>query len=130
MSPVADYIRQTTDDDDRVLIWSGHLLINVMSDRLAIDGAFVFPQLSNGAIGLALQEDFYQRLVKLRPLMIIDGSVIAPEFLPPIDPQKRTNWMQMYSLANNTDQVLNFINANYEYVTEVDGFPVYKLKKN
>ena len=130
VSPIADYVRQNTDKDERVLVWTGHLLINVMSDRLSVDGPYIFPQLSNAPIGKKQQDDYYGRLIALRPSLIIDGSVIDDKLLPPIDPQLRSKWKPQFPMADNLDQVLDYINANYDYLTEVDGFPIYKIMGN
>lgn len=127
ISPIAEYILRNTNPEDKVLVWGGQVGINLMSDRESSSGFIFYPLYSNSEIGRELQKSYYQDLVNNQPPIIIDASKVAPDELPSLDPEIYAHQRILYPLADNIQQVLDYIAENYTYVDEIDGYPIYRL---
>lgn len=125
---IANYISANTDQDDFVLVWGGQAGINLMSDRNSSTAYIYYPLYTNSPLGITLQEKFYDDLVKNKPVLIVDAYIDAPDVLPSLDPKVRSEQIILYPLANNTQQSLDYITANYEQINQIDGYTVYRLK--
>lgn len=128
ISNEAEYLRQNTDKDDLILAWGGQCGINIMADRGSIRGPMYYPLIVNSPEGKYEQEIFFSSLKNEKPEIIIDASIDAPDDLPPIDPISRNGINLKSTLALNTDEVLEYINDNYIFETEIDGYKIYRMK--
>ena len=127
-SRTASYIEENTNVDDKVLVIGGQAGINLMSDRASMDGSLFYPLINNSSIGMKLQKEYLENLKTQKPVMIIDGFAIYPWILPAVNPEYRAQQEIATSLAQNTNETLNYIWENYYLVHEVEDYSIYQLK--
>jgi len=128
-SRTASYIEENTNVDDKVLVIGGQAGINLMSDRASMDGSLFYPLINNSSIGMKLQKEYLENLKTQKPVMIIDGFAIYPWILPAVNPEYRAQQEIATSLAQNTNETLNYIWENYYLVHEVEDYSIYRIKK-
>ena len=128
-SRTASYIEENTNVDDKVLVIGGQAGINLMSDRASMDGSLFYPLINNSSIGKKKKKEYLENLKTQKPVMIIDGFAIYPWILPAVNPEYRAQQEIATSLAQNTNETLNYIWENYYLVHEVEDYSIYRIKK-
>lgn len=128
---IANYIRETTQPDDKVLVWGWGAGINFLSRREAPSSHIFYPLSVENPINTALSEKFYQDLLTNRPVLVIDMSSTKPDYLTAINPVRRAeqakkNSRQYYPPYYN--EVLDYIYENYELEKTIRGHDIYRLK--
>jgi hypothetical protein len=131
---VTKYIRQNSQPDDYVLAWGYENFINFRSRRDSPSRfAHQFPIYGKSEIAEKWSEEFYIDLSTKKPVFIITAPV-EPErsmtAIPPLDKARQTIWLERnsQSLSSGIEKSIKFINTNYEFAVELDGWNVYKLK--
>jgi len=128
--PAAKVVRDLTDDTDKVLVFAGQAGINIMAQRDSIKGALFYPAINNSDIGIEVQNDYFKHLQEEQPLLILDGHTFHPQQIPAIDPSTRKNQRFVVSFSENLEQVLDWINENYERYDEANGYIIYRLRSS
>lgn len=128
---IADYIRNNTEPDDKVLVWGWGTGMNFLARRESSSSHVFYPLPSENPVNQALSEQFYQDLLNNRPVLVIDMSSTKPDYLTSINPvlraeQAKKNWWQYYPPYYN--EVLDYIYENYELEKTVRGYDIYRLK--
>lgn len=126
--PASKVVNSLTNDADKVLVFGGQAGINIMAQRDSINGALFYPAINNSRIGIAIQKDFFENLKEEPPLLILDGHSLYPEQIPAINPLTRQNQRFVVSFSENLEQVLDWINTNYERYDEANGYIIYRLR--
>ncbi len=126
--PIAQYIIQNTSPEDKVLVWGGQAGINFMSDRASISAYVFYPMLANSPLGKQFQEKFYTELSLHPPKLIVDAHFHAPHQVPALDEGTYRSQKVLYYMADNLEDVRNFIHQNYVLVTEVQGYSIYERR--
>ena len=126
--PVSRVVNGLTDESDKVLVFGGQAGINIMSQRDSINGALFYPAINNSDIGLEVQSKYFENLQNEQPLLILDGHSFYPEQIPGIDPLARKNQRFVVSFSENLEQVMEWINENYERYDEANGYIIYRLR--
>ena len=127
--PASKVIEESTDETDKVLVFGGQAGINIMARRDSINGALFYPGINNSEIGLEVQKEFFENLKEERPRLIIDGYRLMPQEIPAFDPQVRQSQSFPYEISENVDQVLAWINENYERYDEANDYIIYRLRE-
>lgn len=128
VSPTARYIRNNTAEDETVLVWGGQAGINLMGHRDSSTAYIYYPLYSKSSLGIEFQKKFYDQLVTNKPDVIVDGYPYAPDEIPSLDRSYRSEQNILYYYADNSQQVFDFIDKNYEIIREIDGLKIYRLK--
>lgn len=126
---VSRVIEKLTDETDKVLVFGGQAGINIMARRDSINGALFYPGINDSEIGLEVQKEFFENLKEERPRLIIDGYRLMPQEIPAINPQVRQSQSFPYEISENADQVLAWINENYERSDEANEHIIYRLRE-
>ncbi len=127
--PISKVVNSLTGDSDKVLVFGGQAGINIMSQRDSIKGALFYPAINNSRIGITIQNNYFENLREEPPLLILDGHSFYPEQIPAIDPVTRQNQRFVVNFSENLEQVLEWINLNYERYDEANGYIIYRLLK-
>ena len=127
--PASIVIEELTDDTDKVLVFGGQAGINIMARRDSISGALFYPGINNSEIGLEVQKEFFENLKEEKPRLIIDGHRHVPNNVPAFDPEDRQSQSFTYQISGNVDQVLAWINENYERYDEGNDYIIYRLRE-
>jgi hypothetical protein len=127
--PVAKYVRDHTDPNDRVLVWGFQPYINLEAHRESSTGVLSYPVLIESPYSDALNARFYQELVENKPALIVDMVNPDNDTIPLIDPVRRE--AQAQRLENfvppfNLNQVFEYIASNYHVETEVNQVMIYR----
>ncbi|MGI6258684.1 MAG: glycosyltransferase family 39 protein [Anaerolineaceae bacterium] len=126
VEPTARVISDLTNEQDKVLVFGGQAGINMMAKRDSINAALFYPTINNSEIGIRVQEQFLETLIAEKPLLIIDGHTHLIQHLPAIDPKDRANQSFTTNFSENLEEVLQWINENYERHDEADGYIIYR----
>ncbi len=124
--PVSAFITENTDPDDLVLVWGGQTGMLMMSNRFSSTAYNFYPLYANSSIGREVQGRFFDDLQQNTPKLILDAHIHAPDALPSIDPVRRAGQRLIYPIAENADQVLDYINAHYLLIFDQDGYQIYQ----
>jgi len=131
--PVAAWLRENTQPDDKVLVWGARLAFNVMARRDSPSAILFYPLLVNSPVSARLADRFYADLQRNRPAVIVDTYAINQDLLPALDPAIRREQQksgQLWpSLPANIDSVYAFIADNYRLETTIGDYQVYRLVK-
>ena len=127
--PASKVIEESTDETDKVLVFGGQAGINIMARRDSINGALFYPGINNSEIGLEVQKEFFENLKEEQPKLIIDGHRHVPNNVPAFDPEDRQSQSFTYEISGNVDQVLDWINENYERYDEANDYIIYRLRE-
>jgi hypothetical protein len=122
-------IEELTDETDKVLVFGGQAGINIMARRDSINGALFYPGINNSEIGLEVQKEFFENLKEEQPRLIIDGHRHVPNNVPAFDPQVRQSQTFTYEISENVEEVLAWINENYERYDEANDYIIYRLRE-
>lgn len=73
-------------------------------------------------------------LGNLTKRLLSHSSIIAPTVFtvdapPSIDPERRQGQRLIYPIAENHNEVLEFINAHYTLILDEDGYQVYQIQE-
>jgi hypothetical protein len=133
VDPVAMYIRDNTDEQDKVLVWGFRPVINFVSGREAPVSFLPYPLVHvDTPLTNAWAEQFYSQLTSDPPKLIVNFIEPADqERIPDLDQnvrkEQRIKWKDVV-LASNLNETLNFIEENYIKVENVNGADIYQLK--
>ncbi|GAB4415245.1 MAG: hypothetical protein Kow002_00180 [Anaerolineales bacterium] len=118
---MAEYVRDNTAPDDRLLVWGHGGGINFLAQREAptrylYQYALIMPGYSTDV----LVREFLDNLRLEKPSLIIDSN--DPRF-PPLDS------LDSYSgyIPSNFEEVLEFINDSYHIEKEIKGHKIYRI---
>jgi len=133
ISPLANYVRQNTRPEDTVLEWGINRAINFLARRDAPTAYVYYPLLVESAFSNRIADNFYQDLIKKKPMYIIDNYARNPDNILSIDPVIRAGQIsagkgQQYT-AENITAVFAFIENNYFLEKTIDKALIFKLKK-
>ena len=76
-----------------------------------------------------MQKEFFENLKEEQPKLIIDGHRHVPNNVPAFDPEDRQSQSFTYEISGNVDQVLDWINENYERYDEANDYIIYRLRE-
>jgi hypothetical protein len=125
--PISAFIAENTDPDDLVLVWGGQTGMLLMSNRHSSTAYNFYPLYANSRLGREIQRRYFEDLQHNKPKLILDAHIHAPDSLPSIDPGIRATQRLIYPIAQNHNEVLDYINANYSLILNQDGYQVYKI---
>ena len=128
--PVARYVRENTEPNDRVLVWGFQPFINLMAHRESSTGVLSYPVLIESPYSDALNDRFYQELIENKPVLIVDMVNPDNDTIPFIDPVRREEQAQRlknFNPPSNLDQVFDYIHNNYHVETEIAKVVIYRL---
>ena len=126
VEPTARVISDLTEEQDKVLVFGGQAGINIMAKRESINAALFYPAINNSEIGLKVQNAFFETLVADKPSLIIDGHAYLSQQIPAIDPNDRAKQEFKVSFSENLDELLQWINENYERYDQADHYIIYR----
>jgi hypothetical protein len=127
IQPISAFIAENTDPDDLILVWGGQTGLLFMANRHSSTAYNFYPLYANSRLGRRIQQDYFEDLQRNKPKLIVDASIHAPDSLPSIDPDSRAVQRLIYPIANNHAEVLEYINAHYGLIYELDGYQVYQI---
>jgi hypothetical protein len=127
--PVSAFITEQTDPSDLVLVWGGQTGLLFMSERFSSTAYNFYPLYANSRIGRELHRRYFDDLQNNQPKLILDAHIHAPDALPPIDPVRRAGQRIIYPLAENYNEVLDYINAHYTLIFDEDGYQIYQINE-
>jgi hypothetical protein len=129
--PVAKYVRDNTEPDERVLVWGFQPFINLMAHRESSTGILSYPVLIESPYSDKLNDRFYQELVQNKPVLIVDMVNPDNDTMPLIDPIRREEEqsvrLKRFNPPSNLDQVFEYIYDHYHVETDINGVVVYRL---
>lgn len=125
---LSESIMEISNASDKVLILGGQAGINMMSQRESIHTALFYPAINDSVIGMQVQEDFFKALKQEWPRYIVDMHAVYPEHIPAINPETRLNQRFVVSFSSNLDEVMDWINKNYEAYEKIDNYIIYRQK--
>jgi hypothetical protein len=125
----ARYALEHSAPGDEILVWGNRPELYLAADRApAIPYRFMYPLTTGGYVTPDLVERVRSDLSHGPPLLVVDAGSLepgAPGFLPLlIDRPVAYEGREVDMLQPLRD----FIRANYEPVTEIDGWPIYRLR--
>jgi len=131
-SPLADYIREHTAPEDKVLIWGFRPILYFASQREAPASFLPYPLIHvDTPLGYAWANGFYEQLSANPPVLIVDVVNIETDPIPSLDESlrktQRKSLFKGYVYAPNLQQVFDFIAGHYVLVDMVEGNAVYRL---
>lgn len=130
--PVAAYIRQHTQPQDTVLVWGARLAFNVLSRRESPSAWLFYPLLADTPLTRRMADGFYADLIAHPPLLIVDTALINQDLVPSLDPVIRREQFQSGklwpTLPENIQDVLEFIDQNYELTATIQNYPIYRRR--
>jgi hypothetical protein len=126
---VAQFVRGYSEPQDEILVWGNRPELYLAAERSpAIAYRFMYPLTTDGYVRTDLVGRVRSDLSADPPLLIVDagsGEPGAPGFLPLlIDRPVASEGREVDML----DPLREYIDANYELLTTVDGWPVYRLR--
>jgi hypothetical protein len=131
--PVAKYVRENTEPDERVLVWGFQPFINLMANRESSTGILSYPVLIESPYSDKLNDRFYQELVENKPLLIVDMVNPDNDTMPLIDPVRReeeqAERLKRFNPPSNLDQVFDYIHSNYHVEAEINSVVIYRLNE-
>jgi uncharacterized membrane protein YiaA len=131
---IVDYIRQTTSEDEYVLMWGNESFAYFLSKRKSpsryfFQYALFTEKYSDGARA----NEFIEDIKEHAPVLIIDTHNYKT---PPIDPTERHQWFLENDVDGSLQRLSQMLNPFYDYVIKnyrvagvVDGWTVYQLIK-
>lgn len=125
--PISAFIAEHTEPDDLVLVWGGQTGMLFMSNRHSSTAYNFYPLYANSRIGREIQRRYFDDLQQNQPKLILDAYIHAPDSLPSIDPQTRATQRLIYPIAANHNEVLDYINANYDLIYSQNGYQIYQI---
>ena len=131
-SPLADYIREHTAPEDKVLIWGFRPILYFSSGREAPASFLPYPIIHvDTPLGHSWADQFYEQLTANPPTLIVDVVNIEIDPIPSLDASlrktQRKSLFKGYIYAPNLQQVFDFIAGHYVLVEMVEGNAVYRL---
>jgi hypothetical protein len=118
VDPVSAYVRSSTQPGDQILVWGGHVKINIMSRREAPTAYVYYPLFISSPYSERYESRFFRDLETKRPILIIDAYPynVRRDILS-LDPEVRRIQIEdgkgWEHTPHNLDEVLNFIANNY-----------------
>lgn len=147
-SQVAEYIRDHTTPNNRILVWGAQAEIYLLSKRQSPTRFFYqYPLVTSNYANDSLFNEFLSDVENHRPEIIIDTRNMH---LPPLNSAERLAWQRgikpgikpgskpgskrdlgLYSNSLAPFQpFFSFVEREYEYIEEVGGCAIYKWKSN
>ena len=128
--PIANVLNEISSEEDKVLVFGGQAGVNVMAKRDSIDYALFYPSINDSELGLEVQEKFFNTLKTIKPKIILDGHRFYPQQIPAIDPHDREDQTIIIPMAQNLNEVLDWINENYYRYDEANDYIIFMLKED
>lgn len=128
--PIANVLNEISSEEDKVLVFGGQAGVNVMAKRDSIDYALFYPSINDSELGLEVQEKFFNTLKTIKPKIILDGHRFYPQQIPAIDPRDREDQTIIIPMAQNLNEVLDWINENYYRYDEANDYIIFMLKED
>lgn len=129
-----EYIKNTTNTSDYVLMWGAETRINFVTRRQSPTRfVYQYPLYTQGYQSKEMIKEFLNDIKFNKPILIIDSSPSNPT-IPPINRSARNKWIgkgeygQPWGLLPEMDYVFEYIDTHYELIetTEKEQWPVYK----
>jgi hypothetical protein len=126
---VARFVRGQSKPQDEILVWGNRPELYLAADRRpAIAFRFMYPLTTAGYVTPDLVDRVRSDLSRNPPLLIVDAGSVepgAPGFLPlliarPVAREGRE--------VDMLDPLRAYIRANYEMLTDSNGWPIYRLR--
>ena len=134
-SPITDYLHDHTRAEDSILAWGGQAGINYMAHRSAPTAYIWYPLYLDSPLTARLDGGFLDDLQRNQPVLIIDAYQNAPEDVLSINPAVRLeqlasghSWLLLTNQTPNLQKVYQWIAADYQLETRVDGYDIYRFK--
>lgn len=119
-NPVINYIRENTDEDDRILVWGAEGSIYFISDRTAPTRFFYQYPLFTSGYNHDLIKEFTSDVSGSPPAIIIDTHNLSLS-LNIADPERR--------YPENFNPFIEFVDTHYERAKTIGSNDVYHHKK-
>jgi hypothetical protein len=135
VDPVAMYIRENTEERDRVLVWGFRPVINFVSGREAPVSFLPYPLVHvRSPLTDAWAGQFQSQLMSDPPKLIVnyielDDRERIPDLDRAVRRERPIRWKSVV-LAANLVETLNFIEDNYIKIDNVNGADIYQLKSS
>ncbi|MBT3190313.1 MAG: hypothetical protein HN736_11335 [Anaerolineae bacterium] len=130
--PVAIYIQENTQPNDRVLVWGFRPIINFMSEREAPAAYLPYPAMHvRSQESYEWAEQYYNQLLVNKPSLIVDMTDISIDEMPSLNPEIRKRQIKEsaeWIIAHNLEDVLSFFDNNYTYHASVTGHTILRLR--
>lgn len=133
--PVAIYVQEHTNPNDKVLVWGAQAGINFVSGREAPTPYFLYPLFIPSPITIPMADKFLEDIRENPPALVVDVYFFATgkEIFYSLDPTIRLRQMksiqpdsQVFS-AHNLNNVIDFIASNYHPEIRIDKTQIYRL---
>jgi hypothetical protein len=139
-SPIAEYVRDHTTPDDRILVWGAQTEIHLLSKRQSPTRFFYqYPLVTPNYANDSIVSEFLSAVKNHKPRIIIDTR---NRHLPPLNSAERLAWQQggerdgswARSLYSNSvtpfQPFFSFVDREYEFIKEIGGYAIYEEKQN
>ncbi len=126
----AAWIRQSTTEEDYVLLWGAEANLNFAARRQAPTRfVYQYPLYARGYHNAGHVEEFLRQVSRNAPALIIDTSPSNPD-IPPLDAARRKSWHpgKRYAVLPAMGEVFDYIRSNYTRTSKRLGphrWPVY-----
>jgi len=116
----AEYIKDNTTENDRILVWGAQSEIYLYSNRSAPTRFFYqYPLITNHYTSNILITEFIDDVIRNKPIFIVDTHNSR---LPPLDKYERQQWNppqgRYIDRSNNFESFFQFVDTHYRLVTE------------
>jgi hypothetical protein len=122
-----EFIRDTTDSDDMVLVWGNEVWINFLTGRKSpTKYAYQYPLFMPGYTNGEMVASFLQELMICPPVYVIEPLVDTDE-ISPLDQQRRILKMgHVPPLPVGMDEVFEYFQENYEFIRDFNDVIIYE----
>jgi hypothetical protein len=129
LDTVGQYVRDHSEPSDQILVWGNRPELYLAAERApAIPYRFMYPLTTDGYVTADLIARVRSDLSEDPPLLVVDAGSVepgAPGFLPLLIDRPVAREGREVDLL---EPLREYIRANYELVTESDGWPIYRLR--
>ncbi len=130
---VVDYIKNSSNPSDFVLMWGAESSYNFVSERRAPTRfVYQYPLYWHGYQNEKMIKEFLNDITMNKPMLIIDTSTTDIR-IPPLDIKDRRNWTSgsnTFRIIPQMNDIFQYIDANYYFAGFIGekNWRIYKIQ--
>ncbi len=126
---VADLVRSSLGEEDKILVWGAEAQIYSLAQKDSASKYFYQYALFTPGYEKKAVDEFLQEIQESRPVFVIDASFTTAKVVP-LDPLRRKYFAieKNYVIPEKINVFLNMIEKEYVLYQKIGEFGVYKLK--
>jgi hypothetical protein len=129
--PVADFLRENTDKDAKILAWGAYPSLNYSSKRDAPTAYLFYPAYAKSPYTEDMGLSFAQDIATNPPAMIVDTFHTSPDYILSLDPAIRQSQIQrtkkvIYENTPYQTVFFEFVEEYFQHIETINGFDIYE----